>query len=68
MNNLTAFAKKFEFSQSDASTENPYGWETWINMLGMIVGQLYEQRTIAQIPRMLGFDKRTVDMTKNITA
>jgi hypothetical protein len=40
----------------------------WLNLLGQVVGQLYEQKTVAQIPRLLGMDKRTVNMTRNLVA
>jgi hypothetical protein len=63
------WAKKFEASSSDYDKGKTVSYANAMNMIGDIVGQLYQQRFVAQIPKWLGLDSNTMNLQRNfITA
>ena len=68
LRDIDAFAKKFEMSTSDEGRNSMVNFEMATGMVADIVGQLYQQRVVAQIPRWLGVDKKTMNIQKNLIA
>lgn len=57
MNKVDSAVRKFDYSTSDKGSGSFFTVESLGNMLPEIVGQLYQQRMIAKLPKLLGMDK-----------
>lgn len=61
LNNYTGYTSRFDTTMSD----NPTYFEQGMSMIGDVVGQLYQQRAIANIPKMLNLDKNNTKVLRN---
>ena len=68
LRDIDSFAKKFEMSTSDEGRNSMVNFEMATGMVADIVGQLYQQRVVAQIPRWLGVDKKTMNIQRSLIA
>lgn len=54
----------FEASISEKGQESLFNYEQAANMIGDVVSQFYQQRTIAKIPMYLGLDKKSMNVLR----
>ena len=57
LNNYSAYMNRFEKSVSDEGSESMLNFEQATNLLSDVVSQLYQQRAVAYIPKLLKWDK-----------
>lgn len=56
LNKTDAFVRKFDTSTSDEGSEGMFNYEQFASLISDVVGQLYQQRSIAKIPQWIGWD------------
>nr|DAW84455.1 MAG TPA: DNA-binding protein [Caudoviricetes sp.] len=56
LNKTDAFVRKFDASHSDEGSEGMFNYEQFATLISDVVGQLYQQRSIAKIPQWIGWD------------
>lgn len=59
LNSYSAYMSRFDRSISDEGSESMMNFEQATNLLSDVVGQLYQQRAVAYIPRLLKWDKNS---------
>lgn len=64
LNSIDAFGRSLERSTSDAGNSSMFNYEQLTNMIGDVVGQFYQQRSIAKIPTLLGLDRKRSNVIK----
>ena len=47
---------KFDSSTSDEGSQGMFNYEQFATLISDVVGQLYQQRSIAKIPQWIGWD------------
>lgn len=56
LNKTDAFVRKFDSSTSDEGSQGMFNYEQFATLISDVVGQLYQQRSIAKIPQWIGWD------------
>lgn len=56
LNKTDAFVRKFDSSTSDEGSQGMFNYEQFATLISNVVGQLYQQRSIAKIPQWIGWD------------
>lgn len=64
LNKVDSSVRKFDSSVSDAGNQGMFNYEQFANLISDVVGQLYQQRSIAKIPKWIGWDARGAKNTK----
>lgn len=68
LNNFENFTKKmFTTTSSEYSRDHMFSFENIMNIAASSGSQLFQQRAVANIPRLLGFDKRMQAAVSNVT-
>lgn len=64
LNKIDSSVRKFDSSVSDAGNQGMFNYEQFANLVTDVVGQLYQQRSIAKIPQWIGWDARSAKNSK----
>lgn len=64
LNKVDSSVRKFDSSVSDAGNQGMFNYEQFANLITDVVGQLYQQRSIAKIPKWIGWDAKNAKNTK----
>lgn len=56
LNKTDAFVRRFDSSTSDEGSQGMFNYEQFATLISDVVGQLYQQRSIAKIPQWIGWD------------
>ena len=68
LNNFENFMKKtFSTTSSEYSRDHMFSFENIMNIASSSGSQLFQQRAVANIPKLLGFDKRMQAAVSNVT-
>jgi hypothetical protein len=68
LSNFENFTKKmFTTTSSEYSRDHMFSFENIMNIAASSGSQLFQQRAVANIPRLLGFDKRMQAAVSNVT-